>query len=243
MKKFLVFLVGLAGLAMSLSGCVNLYRTTLVKDNYIHRYVEKNADVKPKKVGDSNVKFYVAKIEDNRKGHKFIYHKRTLVGIPTAKTKIDNVTLSLTNLTKKALTNAGWGVANNSTKANYLINIKVNSLGYYDCFLYFCIKNHITTFVTAKNNKTIIKKTINETNHSLISSFDPSAQYKSLAGKVCTIYYTALVNLFSSSDFKNTIMQDYFANLDNKTDNLSRQDSPALALRGSYANSRNASAV
>ena len=225
MRKFLVFLVGLAGLAMSISGCVaGAYKNTLVKDNYIHKYVKKNADIKPKKVGDSNVKFYVVKIEDNRTT-KYIYRKLGIATLPAGKTKLDNATATLANLTKKALIDTGWGISDNNIKADYFVNIKLNSLGLYNYFFTFYRKTNALIAIRNTRKKIVIKKIVKKYTPVIFGGIDTSSQFKFIAAQSCVDYYTLLVKFFSSTDFKNAIMQDYFLNLNNTTDNTTIDNS------------------
>lgn len=219
MKKALSIVISLIGLGMVLSGCVaNSFKTTKVKDTYIQHYITENASVKPKKIGDSNIKFFVGKVEDRRGNHKYIFWKSGPFGIPGAKTKTNNITLTIRNITKEALFKTGWGITNDITNANYIINTKLINFGVYNEFLFMMYEtDSILKVKNRKDGKLILTKKIK--NHIPVISVgvDFSMQYKMAVGKTAINYYTALVDFFGSKEFKNAIMRDYFSRQDNST--------------------------
>ena len=219
MKKALSIVISLVGLGMVLSGCVaGAFKNTYVKDRYIQKYITTHANIKPKKTGDNNITFYVGKVKDDRGDHKYVWQKKGPFSIPTAKTYVDNITLTIRNITKRALKDTGWGVSDDSTKADYVIDTDLKEFGTYKGFFVGHYETSSVLNVYSKGkNKLIIKKHINKHVPVLIGGFDLSAQFKISAGKVATQYYRLLVDYFSSNSFKNAIMRDYFSRQDNST--------------------------
>ncbi len=224
MRKLLAFVIGVIGLGMMLSGCVaNGWKTTMVKDAYIQKnYIDKVKVPKSKVVGDRNIKFYVGKVKDERKD-KEVFVKRTAYYIKTGNTKFANIQKTIRHITEKALYNTGWGVVDNESKANFIVNTTINDFQvHWNPFTMIttlfhstidsdiCVLNRLTGEKVIKKYNIDSKKTI-----SIVG--DLSGKYSFVAGDLSAQYYTALINYFSSPEFVKAIKKAYAEENDDST--------------------------
>ena len=220
MKRLVAFVVMVVGLGMVLSGCVaNGFRDTLVKDSYIQKnYIDKVKVPKSKVVGDRNIKFYVGKVVDKRKD-KAVWVKRIGFDIRTGDTEFANTQKTIRNITKKALLATGWGVVDNESKADFIVNTTLKDFkNYWGLILnaWATIDSDICVLSKNKGNAKVLNKDIH-LKKAVIIRPDFTVEYKFAAGKLSKIYYTALINYFSSPEFVKAIEKAYREENDNST--------------------------
>ncbi len=208
MKRLVAFVVMVVGLGMVLSGCSTMFTTTKVSDSYIEKnYIDKVKVPKSKVVGNRNIKFYVGKVVDKRKD-KAVYVKRTAYFVRTGSTVLANTELTIRNITKKALYNTGWGVVDNESKANFVVDTTLEDFGEHWGLVVprNSVKSDICVY---KGNRVIIEKHISSEKD--FFSPDLTARFKFVAGKIAAIYYKALLDYFSSPKFVKAIEKAYKA--------------------------------
>ncbi len=212
MRKIFVLFIGLIGLGVVMSGCVaNGYRTTKVKDAYIQKnYINKVKVPKSKKVGDRNIKFYVGKVVDKRKD-KAVHVKRTYFNIRTGDTELADTQKTIKNITKKALLNTGWGIADNKNSADFVVDTMVYRFKNEQGILFFwnVAKSNICV-LTVKNKKILHKNIYEEKRGAFFMQPDFTMRFRFTAGEVARVYYKALLDYFSSPEFVKAIKKAYF---------------------------------
>ena len=215
MKRLLAFVIGVIGLGMMLSGCVA--GTTKVKDAYIEKnYIDKVKVPKSKVVGDRNIKFYVGKVKDERKD-KAVYVKRSYFNIRVGDTEFANTQKTIRNITKNALLATGWSVVDNKSKADFVVKTTLKDFkNYWGLILYSWATINSKICVLSKNNSKVIDKYIHIRK---ATTFPPdfTTKFKFIAGKLSKIYYTALINYFSSPEFVKAIKKAYAEENDDST--------------------------
>ena len=159
MRKIFVLFIGLIGLGVVMSGCVaNGFRTTKVKDAYIQKnYINKVKVPKSKKVGDRNIKFYVGKVVDKRED-RYVMRKPIYGFSIAAKVRLENSTLTIKNITKKALYNTGWGVVDNESSADFVVDTTLKTMHLSQRLLDLRYKTKANLCILKRNNKVIMIK-------------------------------------------------------------------------------------
>jgi len=215
MRKLMGFVVAIVGLGMMLSGCVA--GTTRVKDAYIEKnYIDKVKVPESKRVGDRNIKFYVGKVIDKRKD-KAVWVKRGGFWIRLGSTVFANTQKTIRNITKKALYNTGWGVVDNESKADFVMDTTLKDFkNYLGLVLYSWATIDSDIFVLSKNGNKILDKHI-YLRKAVIFPPDLTARFRFIVGKLSKFYYNLLINYFSSPTFKNTIEKAYAEENDDST--------------------------
>ncbi len=216
MKRLLAFVIGVIGLGMMLSGCT--FVGTTVKDSYVQKnYIDKVKVPKSKKVGDRNIKFYVGKVKDERKD-KYVMRKPVFYFNVAAKVKLENPTLTIRNVTKKALYNTGWGVVDNKSKADFVINTTLKTMHFFQKLLNVQYQTKADLCTLNRNGKVVLIKHINA-KHNPFVEVQPSLtlQFKYVPCNLVKDYYTALINYFSSPEFVKAIKKAYAEENDDST--------------------------
>ena len=214
MKRLLAFVVAIVGLGMMLSGCT--FVGTEVKDAYVQKnYIDKVKVPKSKVVGDRNIKFYVGKVVDKRK-YKYAMRK-PIYGLDiAAKVRLKNPTLTIRNVTEKALYNTGWGVVDNKSKADFVINTTLETMHLFQRLIDMRYRTKANLCILNKDGKILITKHIHA-EHSALMVASLTMQFKYVVCNLVKDYYNALINYFSSPEFVKAIKKAYKEENDDST--------------------------
>ncbi len=206
MKRFFVFMLALAGLGVVMSGCT--FGSHYIKESCIQKnYIDKVKVPESKKVGDREIKFYVGKVEDKRK-YKYAWMKRTVFFIPIGKIHFKDICGTVRDITKKALFNTGWGIVDDRSKSNFVVDTLIQN---FTTYMGLITPNNLTeTKICLYNNynREVVKKDLYKETHTLIAP-DLTGEFKSTVGNLSVQYYKALLDYFSSPAFVNAVKKAY----------------------------------
>ena len=217
MKRLLVFVIGVIGLGMMLSGCT--FGSHYIKESYIQKnYINKVKVPKSKVVGDRNIKFYVGKVKDERKD-KYVWMKRTYFWIPAGSIHFKDICGTVKYLTERALKQTGWGVVNSKDNANFIVDTVIRDfMVHWELpFSKYTIKNDIYILSDDINNSILRKQIYEKKTIFKGSLIDLTGKFAHTVGNLSTLYYTALINYFSSPEFVKTIKKAYVEENDDST--------------------------